>query len=133
MPVAFALTAGSLGDIQGVITLLFKLGIALYDANDASSDYEALKKEMWAFYETLLEVQKVKDSISLESSVDSLASEIAQCRADLLDFLNKHHMQNRWNKIKWVFRGNSAAASLRETLLTHRQTIQTRLTTFVAL
>jgi hypothetical protein len=133
MPVAFALTAGSLGDIQGVITLLCKLGIALYDANDASSDYQALKKEICAFYGTLLEVQKVKDSISSESSVDSLASEIAECRVDLQDFLNKYHMQNRSSRIKWAFWGNSAAASLRETLLMHRQTIQTRLTTFVAL
>jgi hypothetical protein len=133
MPVAFALTAGSLGDIQCVLALLCKLGIALYDANDASSDYQALRKEMCEFYGTLLEVQKVQDSISSESSIDSLASEIAQCYADLQDFLDQYHVQNRWNKIKWAFWGNSAAISLRETLLRRRQTIQTRLTAFVSL
>jgi hypothetical protein len=134
MPVvACALTVGSLGDIQGLIALLCKLGVALYDANDASSDYQALKKEICAFYETLLEVEKVKDSISSESSVDSLASAIAQCRADLQDFETKYHMQNKQNKIKWAFWGNSTATSLRETLLAHRQTIQMRLLTFVPL
>jgi len=134
MPVvAWALTAGSVGDIQGLIALLVKLGQALYDANDASSDYQELKKEMCAFYITLLEVQEVQDVISSEIPVNSLASEITQCRADLEDFLAKHHMQNRWNKIKWAFWGNSAATSLREILLTHRQTIQLRLTTCVIL
>ena len=134
MPVvACALTVGSVGDIQGLIALLWKLGQALYDANGASSDYQELKKEMCTFYMMLVEVQQVRDSISSEISVNSLATEIAHCRADLQDFLAKHHMRNRRNKIKWAFWGNSAATSLREILLTHRQTIQLRLTTFVVL
>jgi hypothetical protein len=134
MPVVtWALTAGSVGDIQGLIALLFKLGQALYDANDASSDYKELKKEIDTFCVTLIEVLKVQDSVSSEISVNPLATEIAHCRADLQDFLAKHPIQNRWNKIKWAFWGNSAATSLRAILLTHRQTIQLLLTTFVVL
>jgi hypothetical protein len=133
MPVAFALTAGSLGDIQGVITLLCKLGQAVYDANDTSRDYQELKEEWCAFRRVLLEVEKVQDSIPSQSAVDSLASEIAQCQADLQNFLEKHPMQSRWNKIKWAFGGNSAAASLRETLMRHRQIVQILLATYVAL
>jgi hypothetical protein len=131
--VFFALTAGSIGDIQSVIGLLCKLGFVLYDANGSSGDYEELKKEIQEFCTTLMEVQKVQDSISLESSVLALGSEIAQCHADLHDFFNKYHMQNRRNKIKWCLWGNSAAISLREMLMRHRQTIQIRLTTFVPL
>jgi hypothetical protein len=138
--VIWAITAGSLGDIQSIITLLCKLGQAVYNAGDASSDYKELKEEMGAFIGTLFqvenalsEVQKVRASISLQSSVGSLASETAQCRADLKNFLNKYAIEDRWNKIKWAFWGNSAATSLRETLMRHRQTIQTQLTMFVAL
>jgi hypothetical protein len=140
MPVVWALTAGSLGDIQGVIALVCKLGKAIYDSSDASSDYQELKEEIVTFMEILIqaknvieEVQEVQASRALQNSVHSLLSEMKKCRTDLKDFLHKYPIQNRWNKIMWARWGNSAAASLREKLSMRRQTIQIKLTTFVAL
>jgi hypothetical protein len=123
MPVAvpWALTAGSLGDIQGVVTLLCKLGQVIYNGDGASSEYKELKEEISTFIEMVFEVEnlfaevwKIQASSSLHHSVLSLSSKIARCRVDIEDFFKEYHIQDRWNKIKWVLWGHTARTALRE-------------------
>src|SRR4051812_47992041 len=106
MPV-FAFTAGSIGDIQGLVGLVIRVGTVLYDAKDTSQDYKILMDELASLLKLAAIVESFKDTTALPpESIESLNTALMECQKCIKDFLRERGNQSIWKKVTWAVVGS---------------------------